>query len=1116
MSIRVVCPSCDKVYNLDENMEGKKVVCRECKAPITVSAGRLSRNDDRPSRDERTTASRPGSSAGRFRRDDDDDEPRRRPAERSRDDDDEPRRRPAERSRERDRDRGDEPRRDRRSGRSRDDDSGKKNMVPIIIGICVGAVALIGLGIGGVIYIFSGTNTATPAVAAAVGPVDAGPGAGAGGAGPGAGAGAEGPAPNQIAPNVVADVKKSTVYLRVNLPNRGVAQGSGFFALEKGIVITNAHVLGMLRADSLAPRNVDVVVNSGEPNETKMTGTVLGVDRDNDLAVLRVEGDASRLPPPLPVESAGKLGETQKLYIFGFPFGAQLGKSITVSDSAVSSLRRDANGILKQVQVNGGMNSGNSGGPVTDTRGVVVGVSVAGIPGTNINFAIPGDFVKDVINGKVTNTETGFAYRAGGESRLPVRLSCLDPMNRVREVKVDVWTGPAGAALPASSASPAARPGDGPRQSYSLAIKEGKFAGEVVLPSALAGQVVWIQPMAVGGNGTQWDKSMQVPAELLNPIERKAATIQFKAPTSAIERTLKLNSKTNATIYKGSTSMNFEDALESTVLEALQPEEGKGTRVRLGIGPLTYTSRAGDRVIEPPAQALNIVRQSPAAFIISPTHVCVTATKQHFRTLRSPHRDAVVEVYQTLTNTYEGTIVPVPNRAVQPQETWPTRMPMYVFRNGKLTVQDIFLDCTFEGVATEKGRSEACISLKGRVKGRGPLNNVELGKVSGHAHVDIDAGYVTRVKLTTITELENEDKGARILVHDVSSVERTEGNSLGLTLPSPGPIAKNNPPDRTKPGGPTPGGTLQQDLAALKGTWQSGDFNAGSGITGVITLQFNPATGRPGGQVKVDITAKRGAVSASSATTVSFTLSQQGDNRRIVGMNRRKHGLAATYQFDGDQLVLTGNAATLRATVSLNRVSLRRTSGVAGDLAGKNLGGFKFSGDVNDFVQEAVDEGRLIDVDVTGFKLSKDVYRDLAPDGGVLIGFQVGLGKFGPNSVVKALRPIYQTKKGEQLGKWYGKAPASPVEVKAKPGYVVSGITIRTGLGIDGFTVTFAKLGKDRVEMDDNYNGKPAGGEGGSAGTIGGKGALFVGVTGHLGGDKSPSSLGLVAVLPKN
>jgi hypothetical protein len=175
----------------------------------------------------------------------------------------------------------------------------------------------------------------------------------------------------------------------------------------------------------------------------------------------------------------------------------------------------------------------------------------------------------------------------------------------------------------------------------------------------------------------------------------------------------------------------------------------------------------------------------------------------------------------------------------------------------------------------------------------------------------------------------------------------------------------------------------------------------------------------------------------------------------------------------------------------------------------------KISGDVFSFVQTAVQENRLTDVDIRGFPLGKERYRDVPAEGGVLIGFQFGLEPFFDSMIIKSLRPIFLTKTGERFGSWHGKEAALPATVKARPGYVVSGLSMRTGLALDAATVTFAKLGKDGLDLADSYTSATVGGKGGNPSTIGGKGALFVGVTGHLSDDRSPCSLGLVAVLPK-
>ena len=98
------------------------------------------------------------------------------------------------------------------------------------------------------------------------------------------------PNPNsdQLTPEVVARVKKATVYLSVRMGDGQKAEGSGFFSVEPGLIITNAHVIGMIQAKSLPPKQIDVVLNSGEPTELTTPGTLVGVDRISDLAVVRV------------------------------------------------------------------------------------------------------------------------------------------------------------------------------------------------------------------------------------------------------------------------------------------------------------------------------------------------------------------------------------------------------------------------------------------------------------------------------------------------------------------------------------------------------------------------------------------------------------------------------------------------------------------------------------------------------------------------------------------------------------------------------------------------------------------------------------------------------------
>jgi uncharacterized protein (TIGR03067 family) len=200
------------------------------------------------------------------------------------------------------------------------------------------------------------------------------------------------PAPKQPAltpEQMIKKVKTSTVYVRTFLRGGAFGTGTGFFAGKPGFVVTNAHVIGYGPRDINIPVRIEVVVDSGERNERIAVADVYGVDVDADLALLRVEGTG--FPPPLALGKSEELTETQEVIVFGYPFGEQLGKNVSVNRTTVSSLRK-ANGSVDVVQLAGGLNPGNSGGPVANAKGEVVGVSVAKLSkAETIAFAIPAE-----------------------------------------------------------------------------------------------------------------------------------------------------------------------------------------------------------------------------------------------------------------------------------------------------------------------------------------------------------------------------------------------------------------------------------------------------------------------------------------------------------------------------------------------------------------------------------------------------------------------------------------------------------------------------------------------------------------------------------------------------
>jgi hypothetical protein len=605
-------------------------------------------------------------------------------------------------------------------------------------------------------------------------------------------------------------VKRSTVYLRVDLPNGGVSQGTGFFALDPGIVMTNAHVIGMLGGASQPPRSVTVVANSGEPDEFSMPGSVIGVDRNNDLAVVRVQPNP-RMPPPLPVDSANKLIETQKVYVFGFPLGVQLGKNITVTDTTITSLRREG-GRLTKIQVNGGMHPGNSGGPVTDSRGVVVGVSVAIIKDTTISFAIPGDFVRQILDGRVNRSELGTPYLNGGETRLPVRLTALDPLSRLRDVKVEVWTGNPGNERPPATEVPPTQIGDGSSRAHSAARRDNNaYTADVPLPSLEPGKVYWVRPTFVNGHGElQWGPAMPVPFEAQAVVDRKPALLQFKAPSSPIERTLKMNYNQTVTLH-GSLGKpgEFKTKMESNLLESLSRDpRGIGTFVRLTQGKTEFVRQTpDDQIGTPPPQAIDWLSKYSATFMVNDNHMCRERGKRTFNGLPASVRQTVESLFETVCNTFEATTLPLPNKMLEPMQTWEARLPTFVLIQNRRQQQNLHLTCTYEGLRSANGRQEAFINLSGVVRGTRTKAKEVLGKVKGHAAFDVEGGYLTLVKVTVENEVELEtpDASLRVLVSEESILTRIEGNHLGITAatsnqPGPSNIIPRGP--QTGPKGP--------------------------------------------------------------------------------------------------------------------------------------------------------------------------------------------------------------------------------------------------------------------------------------------------------------------------
>ncbi|HVS36334.1 MAG TPA: trypsin-like peptidase domain-containing protein [Gemmataceae bacterium] len=555
---------------------------------------------------------------------------------------------------------------------------------------------------------------------------------------------------NGVLPADVLDkLKKATVYIRVTSAE-GVASGSGFFETTSGLVLTNAHVVSMLHAGDPPPKKIDVVLRSGEKDEKTLPGRIVGVDRVSDLAVLSVDVKAVGLSAPpasLTVSSAAGLHETHPVYVAGFPLGEGLGKDITIRQSSVASLRKDKNGLLARVQITGGMDPGNSGGPVVDSGGNVVGVSVAKILGTEIDFAIPGDAVQAVFRGRCSEIRAGEPFHKGDQFAVPVDVVTIDPMHSVHSVAVDWWIGDAKDVVGPSNTPPAA-PAPPNRQTTPLTYQPDKMTGraDIILPSLPpAGKVLWVQPTLVDAAGhARWVSGLAVPTA--KPVDAKPAALTLHPPTDRMRLTLK-NTAT-LQLHTGGQEHSLVDKFEAQLLEEPRGVGPDGlTQLNDSFGPFAVSQLVDGQA--PPQQSPRLQAIVNGLDSVGLT-MAVDAQGNLSRKLKDLRRaspeshEALNPVCDDVLQSLDMAAIPLPGGMTQPGQTWTASRSAPADTINSYQMATAEMTYTYRGVRTVNGQDYGIVSLHGVI--HPPMGqSSNTGQVNGTAAIDLTAGRVYQV-----------------------------------------------------------------------------------------------------------------------------------------------------------------------------------------------------------------------------------------------------------------------------------------------------------------------------------------------------------------------------------
>lgn len=225
---------------------------------------------------------------------------------------------------------------------------------------------------------------------------------------------AEGLTPAQIyANNVNAVVAVANEGVQTNIfgqVSQTASSGSGFIISADGYVVSNYHVIE-------GAQKLTVITYDG----TEYEAQVVGYDEANDVSLMKIEAENL---PHVTLGSSDELVVGDQVFAIGNPLG-ELTSTLTVGYvSAKERMVTTEVGAMSMIQTDAAINSGNSGGPLFNTKGEVVGITTAKYSGTSgsgatiegIGFAIPIDDVTGILNdlkefGYVTSAYIGVSVR---------------------------------------------------------------------------------------------------------------------------------------------------------------------------------------------------------------------------------------------------------------------------------------------------------------------------------------------------------------------------------------------------------------------------------------------------------------------------------------------------------------------------------------------------------------------------------------------------------------------------------------------------------------------------------------------------------------------------------
>lgn len=182
-----------------------------------------------------------------------------------------------------------------------------------------------------------------------------------------------------------------------NSTNKSVmVSGSGFFITSNGIICTNSHVINKAKKIQ-----VKVPIETGN---TLFDAKILLNDAKNDVAIIQIDDEKFKEIKSIPYNISEKADIGEKVFTIGYPLNDLMGDNYKVTDGIVSA-KSGAGDDVRFYQISVPLQPGNSGGPLFNSRGEIIGITTAklngksvGIETENVNYAVKSAYLLNLIN----------------------------------------------------------------------------------------------------------------------------------------------------------------------------------------------------------------------------------------------------------------------------------------------------------------------------------------------------------------------------------------------------------------------------------------------------------------------------------------------------------------------------------------------------------------------------------------------------------------------------------------------------------------------------------------------------------------------------------------------